>query len=198
MTGKIRAACYLRVSTNDQKVDLQKDAIEKFLDFKGLRGNAVFFVDQGESGAKVSRPAFDRMMKRVRANDFDVVITWKFDRIGRSTIHLIQTMNELRELKVNFISIMESVDTTTEIGRLFFSFLAAIAEFERDTIRNRTKAGMTAAKDRGVKFGPKETIPLEIKEKIRALKADGVLWSEMIKLFPKISPASIYRIMKGA
>lgn len=194
----MRVACYLRVSTDEQKVDLQKDAIDRYVKFKDWCTPApVFFVDQGESGAKTSRPAFDRMMKRLRQNDFDALLVWKFDRIGRSTAHLISILDELKTLKVDFISVVENVDTTTAMGKMMFTIIAALAEFERDTLIMRTKAGMDAAKERGIHCGRPDNISPEIKERIKQLKADGATLSDLCTFFPKVSRASIYRIMRG-
>ncbi len=150
----MKIAAYLRVSTKDQKVDIQLEAIQNYCKLKGWI-NPVLFIDHGESGAKVSRPQLDKMFSRVRTGEFDAILCWKFDRIGRSMIHLLTIMEELKHLKVEFISIQENIDTTSPLGKVFFSLLASLAEFERDNITSRTKAGRELAMERGVIFGRK-------------------------------------------
>lgn len=191
----MKIAAYLRVSTKDQKVDIQLDSIKKYCEFKGWI-NPVLFIDHAESGKKESRPQFDMMMERVRLKEFDILLCWKFDRIGRSTIHLMTIMGELKELSVSFVSIMENVDTTTAIGKLFFSFLASMAEFERDTIRTRTMAGVKSAKQKGVKFGAPCKISKDIKKDILYLKCQGQSVNQLVSTF-NVSRAQIYRIIKN-
>lgn len=188
-------ACYLRVSTEEQNVNLQEDALKKFCDFKWPGISPVFFVDQGESGAKISRPALDRMLADARAGKFDAIVTWKFDRIGRSALHLLTIMEELRGLKVSFISLQESIDTSTDAGKMFFAILAAIAEFERSTIISRTKAGIEAAQARGIHCGKPDSIAPEVKERVLAGLAEGIAPNTLADAFG-ISRATVYRIKK--
>jgi DNA invertase Pin-like site-specific DNA recombinase len=130
------------------------------------------FVDT-ISGVTTSRPEFDKMMELLRRRKADVLLCWKFDRIGRSTEHLLQILNELRSLNVGFCSVTEGVDTTTSVGKLVFTFLAGVAEFERNLVRERVRAGMRAAKERGRRIG-RPPLSREIVEKILALRASGL------------------------
>ncbi len=148
----MKIAAYIRVSTDDQKTDSQTDAINNFCKLKGWI-SPVLFIDHGESGAKNSRPQLDFMMERMKNKEFDTVLVYKFDRISRSTKHLIEIMETLKTLEVNFVSITESIDTTTPAGKMIFGIFAVLAEFERENIVSRVKAGMKAAKDRGIHCG---------------------------------------------
>ena len=148
----MKIAAYIRVSTDDQKIDSQLDAIKAYCTLKGIK-DFTTFIDHGESGKNESRPQLDLMMERVKKKEFDAVLVYKFDRISRSTKHLITIMDQLKALEVNFISITEAIDTTTPAGKMVFGIFAVLAEFERENIVSRVKAGMKAAKDRGVHCG---------------------------------------------
>jgi DNA invertase Pin-like site-specific DNA recombinase len=193
----MRVACYLRVSTEDQKTDLQRDAIENYCKLRGWHAPALF-VDQGESGAKTSRPEFDRMMSDVRGGLFDVVLTWKFDRIGRSTSHLISVLDELQRRGVAFVSVTESIDTTTPMGKMIFTVFAALAEFERETLIMRTKAGLEAARTRGAVLGAPTKVTDEQRRDILYLKGQGMSLDDIHANFPRLSRSTVYRITKGA
>jgi len=130
---------YARVSTDDQSAALQEDALKK-------AGCIRVFTDHA-SGSKASRPELDRMIDQLRSGD--VVVVWRLDRLGRSLRNLIDLVQSLAERGVGFRSLTESIDTTTANGRLFFSIMGALAEFERDLIRERTQAGLAAARARG-------------------------------------------------
>jgi len=130
---------YARISTVDQNLELQTDALEK-------AGCEKIFTDQA-SGAKDDRKGLMDAVEFCRTGDSLVV--WKLDRLGRSLKHLIETINLLLEKKVGFVSIQESIDTTTSGGKLIFHVFGALAEFERELIRERTNAGLASARSRG-------------------------------------------------
>src|SRR5664280_1951462 len=130
---------YARVSTEDQNASLQEDALK-------TAGCVRVFTDHA-SGSKPSRPELDRMLDQLRSGD--VVVVWRLDRLGRSLKNLIALVDDLAGLGVGVKSVSESIDTTTANGRLFFSIMGALAEFERDLIRERTNAGLAAARARG-------------------------------------------------
>ncbi len=190
----MKIAAYLRVSTKDQKVDIQLEAIQNYCKLKDWI-NPVLFIDHAESGAKTSRPQFNVMMDRVRNNEFDAVLCWKFDRIGRSTIHLLSILGELNQAQVGFISIMESIDTTTPMGKMMFSVIAALSEFERETIRQRTKAGIDLAKSRGTRCGRSDTYSLDEREAVIAYYNEGMK-PDKIATHTKMNRATVYRIIK--
>jgi len=130
---------YARVSTQEQTLHLQKDALDKI-------GCTKIFTDTA-SGAKVERKGLEEALAYVREGDSLVV--WKLDRLGRSLKHLIETITYLNNRKIGFKSITENIDTTTSGGKLIFHIFGALAEFERDIIRERTQAGLQAARARG-------------------------------------------------
>jgi len=130
---------YARVSTAEQKIDMQVDALKK-------AGCEKIFSDIA-SGAKTERKQLIEALKHVRKGD--VLVVWKLDRLGRSLKHLIHVVSELDDKGIGFKSIQENIDTTTNGGKLIFHIFGALAEFEREIIRERTKAGLTAARLRG-------------------------------------------------
>jgi DNA invertase Pin-like site-specific DNA recombinase len=134
---------YARVSTQDQTLNLQKDALEKI-------GCTKIFTDTA-SGAKAERTGLNEALDYVREGD--VLVVWRLDRLGRSLKHLIETITELNNRKIGFKSLTENIDTTTSGGKLVFHIFGALAEFERDIIRERTNAGLQAARARGRKGG---------------------------------------------
>jgi DNA invertase Pin-like site-specific DNA recombinase len=134
---------YARVSTGDQHPDLQVDALK-------AAGCYRVFVDTA-SGALAARPALDQVLDQLRPGD--ILVVWKLDRLGRSLRHLIDTVATLADRGVGFRSLQEAIDTTTPGGKLVFHIFAALAEFERDLIRERTAAGLAAARARGRKGG---------------------------------------------
>jgi DNA invertase Pin-like site-specific DNA recombinase len=134
---------YARVSTHDQTLTLQRDALEK-------AGCNKIFTDTA-SGAKAERKGLDEALSYVRKGD--TLAVWRLDRLGRSLPHLITTMTDLEERDIGFKSLTENIDTTTSSGKLIFHIFGALAEFERNLIRERTTAGLTAARARGRKGG---------------------------------------------
>ena len=145
---------YARVSTTDQDLTLQLDALAK-------AGCARVFEDKA-SGAKADRPGLKAALSFVR--DGDILTVWKLDRLGRSLPHLIETVNGLEARGVSFRSLTEAIDTTTPGGRLIFHIFGALGQFERDLIRERTRAGLDAAIARGRQSGRK---PVMTDEKLR-------------------------------
>lgn len=141
---------YARVSTRDQNVDFQVDALKR-------AGCAKIYTDIA-SGARTERPALVELLSHLRAGD--VLVIWKLDRLGRSLQHLVKLVNDLREREVGLLSLNDPVDTSTPQGRLSFNLFAALAEFEREMIRERTRAGLSAARARGRNGGrPKGLSP---------------------------------------
>src|SRR3954470_20438884 len=130
---------YARVSTHDQTLALQQDALKQ-------AGCERLFTDTA-SGAKANRPGLEEALSHIRSGD--TLVVWKLDRLGRSLPHLIETIRRLHERGIGFKSLTEQIDTTTSGGKLIFHVFAALAEFERDVIRERTQAGLTAARARG-------------------------------------------------
>lgn len=130
---------YARVSTHEQNTAMQKLALKQ-------AGCEKIYTDTA-SGVRTDRPGLESAFNQLRAGD--TLVVWKLDRLGRSLQQLIQTIKTLQENKIGFQSLQESIDTTTSGGKLIFHIFSALAEFERDVIRERTKAGLTAARARG-------------------------------------------------
>ena len=134
---------YARVSTTDQNLSLQLDALKQ-------AGCEKIYQDQA-SGAKAARPGLQEALTYIRQGD--TLVVWRLDRLGRSLKHLIETVTTLEEQGIGFQSLQESIDTTTSSGRLIFHIFGALAEFEQQLIRERTQAGLKAARARGRKGG---------------------------------------------
>jgi DNA invertase Pin-like site-specific DNA recombinase len=146
---------YARVSTFDQTLALQRDALKD-------AGCEKVFADQGVSGTATTRPGLDRALKALMSGD--TLVVWKLDRLGRSLSHLVQVVAELGERGVNFRSLSDPIDTESAGGRLVLHMMGALAEFERSLIVERTRAGLLAAKRRGQKLGRKPILtPAQIK-----------------------------------
>ena len=135
-----QVACYCRCSTDKQDISLQQNELQRYADRRDW--NITWFIDEGESGSKVHRPSLDDMMNQVRKGNYDVVMVWKFDRFARSLTQLLSALNEFSSLNVDFVSVTESIDTTSPAGKLLFQMLGAVAEFERSLIRERVRAGI--------------------------------------------------------
>jgi DNA invertase Pin-like site-specific DNA recombinase len=146
-----RAAIYCRVSTTDQNPENQALPLRSFAAARGW--TATEYIDVGQSGAKEKRPALDRLMADVRARNVDVVVATKLDRLARSVSHLVAMGQEFQALGVDLVILDQTIDSTTPAGRLLFNVLASIAEFERDLIVDRVKAGLQRARAQGRRIG---------------------------------------------
>jgi DNA invertase Pin-like site-specific DNA recombinase len=130
---------YARVSTRDQNLDLQLDALK--------RAGCERIYQDVASGSKTARPALDEMLGQLRTGD--VLVIWKLDRMGRSLAHLVELVGDLVKRKVGLVSLNDPIDTTSAQGRLVFNLFASLAEFEHELVRERTQAGLSAARARG-------------------------------------------------
>jgi DNA invertase Pin-like site-specific DNA recombinase len=153
---------YARVSTADQNLDLQKDALHG-------AGCERLFTDTA-SGARSERPGLTQALKECRKGD--TLVVWKLDRLGRSLPHLVQTVRDLVATGVGFKSLQENLDTTTSGGKLIFHIFASLAEFERDLIREQTNAGLSAARARGRKGGRPRGVDERKRKAALALQKD--------------------------
>jgi DNA invertase Pin-like site-specific DNA recombinase len=177
---------YARVSTTDQTLDLQKDALQK-------AGCERIFTDTA-SGAKAERTGLDEALNYVRAGD--TLVVWRLDRLGRSLKHLIETITALNDRKIGFKSITESIDTTTSGGKLIFHIFGALAEFERDIIQERTQAGLNAARARGRKGGRPKSLTPKKAQMAQALYKDKNNTIDEICKTLNVSRATLYRYVK--
>jgi DNA invertase Pin-like site-specific DNA recombinase len=147
----MRATIYARVSTKDQSCDLQLRDLRAYCAARGF-ASVREFVDVG-SGAKDSRPQLNDLMDAARKRQFDAVVVWRFDRFARSTKHLLLALEEFRSLGIQFSSYQENIDTTSRLGQALFTIVAAVAQLERDLIRERVSAGIRNARANGKKLG---------------------------------------------
>lgn len=176
---------YARVSTADQNPELQLDALKN-------AGCARIFEDMA-SGAKADRAGLAEALAYVRKGD--VLIVWKLDRLGRSLPHLIETVSALEKRRAGFKSLTEAIDTTTLSGRLVFHLFGSLGQFERDLIRERTRAGLNAAAARGRKGGRKPVVTREMLTKARALISKGLTVREAAGRL-KIGKSALYEALR--
>ena len=167
-TKQVRAGLYARVSTtgHGQDVGLQLDELRAVALQRGWQ--SVEYVDEGISGTRESRPSLDRLMAEARAGRLDVVMVWRFDRFARSTTHLLTALEEFRTLNVGFISTREQIDTTTPVGKVLFTLIAAISEFERSLIVERVRAGVERARANGKHCG-RPTVEIDLRPAVAML-----------------------------
>lgn len=177
---------YARVSTEDQKLDLQIDALKR----AGCESR--FIYQEKASGAKAQRPELGRMMDALRQGD--VVVVYKLDRLSRSTTHLYQMVAHFEEQDIGFKSITESIDTTTAMGKCIFGIFAAMAQLERDLISERTKAGLRAARARGRKGGRRPKLDEnKAKQAAKLLDDNPSLTHEDAARLMGVARATLYR-----
>ena len=160
------AALYARVSTLDQNCEVQLEDLRRYA---GKRfASYCEYTDAGVSGTQRHRPQLDALMRDARRRLFDVVLVWKFDRFARSLKHLIESLDEFSGLEIDFISLTEGIDTTTPEGQLLFHIVGAVAQFERDLIAERVRAGMAHARAMGKRIGrPRAAVDVEAVSKLR-------------------------------
>jgi DNA invertase Pin-like site-specific DNA recombinase len=174
---------YARVSTHEQTLNLQQDALTK-------AGCSKLFTDTA-SGAQTERKGLEQALRYIRKGD--TLAVWRLDRLGRSLPHLITTMTDLEERDIGFKSLTENIDTTTSGGKLIFHIFGALAEFERNLIRERTQAGLTAARARGRRGGRPHALTARQLSIARALYNDWQHSVAEICRTLKISRATLYR-----
>lgn len=148
----MKVALYCRVSTGEQTVENQKRDLLRYCQTR--KWDIVkIFEDTGISGAISARPALDDLMRQARKHRFETVLVWKFDRFARSTQHLLSALQEFQSLGIDFVSFGEGVDTSTPMGRMIFTFLGGISEFELSILKDRVRSGIARAKSEGVRCG---------------------------------------------
>ena len=192
-----RVALYARVSTNGQDTANQLDELREVAERAGWTVAGVY-EDKGISGAKGRdhRPALDRMLKDATRREFDVVACWSIDRLGRSTKHLADTCEDLHALGVGLYFHKQAVDTTTPTGKLFFTVLSGVAEFERELIRERVVAGLARAKKRGKRLGRPRTVTPSVARRVRIARERGASLRTIAKDVGT-SVASVRRVLAG-
>ncbi len=179
---------YARVSTDEQRLDLQMEALKR-------AGCTRIYQDHGVSGLSFSRPGLDAALRVLKEGD--MLVVWRLDRLGRSLSHVVEFVEKLGERKVEFRSLSENIDTGSSGGRLIFHVMAALAEFERSLISERTRAGMRAARERGQHLGRRPSLTREqVDEAIVAVEVNGEHFSEVARRF-EVSSRSLRRLIKA-
>lgn len=181
---------YCRVSTRDQNLDMQLDALQK--------AECTKIFQEKVSGASVERPELQKLLDYVREGD--VIVIWKLDRLGRSLKHLVELVNELMNKKVGLLSLNDPIDTTNAQGRLTFNIFASLAQFEREIISERTKAGLEAARSRGKQGGRPKGLPEKAQQKAiiaEMLYKEKKLSIQQIATQLNISKATLYSYLRS-
>ncbi len=180
---------YAHISTEEQSLDLQRDALMK-------AGCAEVYEDRGVSGVAKQRVGLEAALKRIGAND--VLVVWKLDRLGRSLPHLIETVTELGARGAGFASLSESIDTTTAGGKLVFHIMGALAEFERTLIVERVNAGIAAAKKRGKHVGRPRKLTVEQVAHAREAIEGGLQTRAGMAALLGVDDSTLWRAMRAA
>ncbi|AEK36327.1 DNA invertase [Corynebacterium variabile DSM 44702] len=179
---------YARVSTADQDASLQRDALSR-------HGCSEIFTDVG-SGSRAHRPELDRLWGKLRSGD--TVVVWRLDRLGRSVPHLIDQLEDLQTRGVGFVSLQETIDTTTPGGRLVFHVFSALAQFERDLVIERTTAGLAAARARGRVGGRPNKLTAQQTATARSLYEAKTMTVTDIGRVLGVSRSTIYRALDSS
>jgi DNA invertase Pin-like site-specific DNA recombinase len=189
-----RAALYCRVSTVDQHPETQLGELRQFATNKGFQIVGEY-TDHGYSGMRARRPELDRMMDDARRHKFDVFLVWSCDRLARSTKHLLQTIDELNGMGIQFLSQREAIDTEGPLGRALIVIVSAMAELERCLIVERVRAGMRRARLEGRQIGRAR---LDVnRQQVIQDRLSGMSLTQVAKKH-RISRASVCRLMKEA
>ena len=186
-------AIYARVSTTIQKTELQ---LTELRDYVKRSKWEIYkeYIDEGYSGANTKRPAFIEMMVEARQKKFDVLLVWKFDRLSRSMRDLINTISEIESLGLDFISYENQIDTGTPSGKLVFHVIGSVAEFERDIIRERVRAGLANARRKGKRLG-RPPQPKSKRDEAEKLRQKGKSFRAIAKAL-NVSEGSIRNWLK--
>lgn len=185
----LRAALYARVSTGNQEPGNQLAALRAFASARGW--TATEYVDHGVSGSRDRRPGLDAMLLAARARRVDVIAVVKLDRLARSLHHLVTLGREFAALGVDLVVLDQQLDTTTPSGRLLFNMLGAVAEFERDLIRDRVVAGLRRARSEGRRLGRPRVHHVDVERARRLLEAGHSLRGVGRRL--GVSPQAVHR-----
>lgn len=189
-----RAVRYIRVSRQDQRPELQADETGEFIERRGWT-LADTFLDQGISGTKDRRPALDELMAAAKRRRFDVLVVYRADRLFRSLRHMVVALDELAALGIGFVSVTEPFDSTTPQGRLLIQLVSAFAEFERNVIAERTRAGIAAARRRGARIG-RPPVYVDV-ARARVMRAKGASLRTIAKAL-KVGTTTLFRALQEA
>ena len=187
-----RVACYLRVSTTEQTVENQRNDLRAYCKARGW-DDVIEYSDTGASGTRERRPGLDHLMSEVKSRRVDVVVVAAFDRLGRSVRHLVETLELLRHLDVEFISLREQIDTGSPLGQAVFTIIAAIAQLERSLIVERVRAGLRRARAEGKRLGRPR---LKVDERQLRIVASQKLPVRAAAKALGVSPSSYLRLVR--
>ena len=187
-----RVACYLRVSTTEQTVENQRNDLRAYCKARGW-DDVIEYSDTGVSGTRERRPGLDHLMSEVKSRRVDVVVVAAFDRLGRSVRHLVETLELLRHLDVEFISLREQIDTGSPLGQAVFTIIAAIAQLERSLIVERVRAGLRRARAEGKRLGRPR---LKVDERQLRIVASQKLPVRAAAKALGVSPSSYLRLVR--
>jgi DNA invertase Pin-like site-specific DNA recombinase len=178
-----RAAIYVRVSTTEQETALQEAELLEYCQRRGWE--SILYRDRGQSGAKQDRPALNALLSDLRKRKVDVILVWSLDRLARSLKQLLTISEECRSLGVDLVSLRQAIDTTLPAWRLTFQILGAVAEFERELLRDRVKSGMAQARRAGKRIGRPALRHFSSGEleRIRSLRTQGTSVRKLAKDF---------------
>jgi DNA invertase Pin-like site-specific DNA recombinase len=191
----MKIALYTRVSTQDQSVDMQITDLRRYCEQRGFEVYKEY-SDVGISGTKDKRPGLDELMSDARKRRFDAVLCWRFDRFARSTRHLIVSLEEFRNLGIDFVSFQENIDTSSPLGKAIFTIVSAISELERNIILERVKAGLRRAKENGRILGRPKRLDLDVKELQKMRDKEKLSFRQIAKRV-KACPATVYKSLKN-
>lgn len=191
----MKVGIYVRVSTADRGQDPELQLVP-LREYSRARGwDSQEYVDVGESGAKARRPGLDRLLEDARKRRLDGILVWKLDRLGRSLKHLLVLLEEFRALEVQFVSYTENLDFATPAGRAMASLIGVFAEFERELIRERVRAGMESARRKGKRPGPRSKFATEDLYTLRRLRDRGMSLRAIAREM-KVSPALVHKSLQ--
>jgi len=179
MTTPARIASYHRVSTLDQNPKLARTELRQAA---GRLGKLVMEVEEVGSGARNDRPGWQKVLEAARRGQVDIVVVWKLDRAGRSTLDLLANIEALRGLGVRFLAVTQGLDIKPggdAVSTMMLTMLAAVSAFERDLIRERTRLGLAKARARGVRLGGRPVLSKAQVVKVKTLRASGSSWSQV-------------------
>ena len=193
-----RVALYVRVSTSNQTTENQRHDLERVASLRGWTIVKVF-ADDGISGSKgrSDRPALDSLLKAAVQRNFDLIAVWSIDRLGRSLQHLIETVNELQAVGVDLYIHQQAIDSSTPSGKLAFSIFGAFAEFERELIRERVRAGLQRAKRNGVKLGRPTNLDEITRSAVHKMRAQALSIRKIASEL-RIGTGTVYSVLKAA
>jgi len=187
---------YARVSTDDQNLDLQRDALNKAQRDALNKAGCSSIYEEKASGKSIGRPELEQCRKALRAGD--TLVVWRLDRLGRSLPDLVNLVTELEQKGIGFESITEKIETGSAAGKLIFHVFASLAEFERNLIRERTRAGLDAARARGKKGGRKPKLDAKQIKEIKALLRDPSIEVSAVARRYGVSRTTLYKYAGAA